>query len=81
MIVQHMLNYCNSPFVTIFHCHIIQLSLYLFHNITGSGQSDPDRDDAPGDGDDVGLDQQLAAAGRLHEGHRRLVGGLRLLRL
>ena len=47
----------------------------------GSGARGAGGDDAARHVDDAGLDQQLAAAGRLHEGHRRLVGGLRLLRL
>ena len=47
----------------------------------GPGPGDADGDDAAGDGDDVRVDQQLSAAGGVHQGHRRLVWSLRLLRL
>ena len=49
--------------------------------MTGSRAGGAGCDDAAGHVDDAGLDQQLAAAGRLHQGHRRLVRRLRLLRL
>ena len=47
----------------------------------GAGAGGSGRDDAARHVDHAGLHQQLAAAGRLHEGHRRLVGRLRHLRL
>ena len=49
--------------------------------LTGSSPRRADGDDAACDVDNDVVDQQLAAAGRLHQGHRRLVEPLRHLRL
>ena len=47
----------------------------------GSSQGDADGDNVACHVDDDVFHQQLAAAGGLHQGHRRLVQPLRLLRL
>ena len=47
----------------------------------GTSQGDADGDDVACHVDDDVFHQQLAAAGGLHQGHRRLVQPLRLLRL
>ena len=49
--------------------------------LTGSSPRRADGDDAACDVDNDVVDQQLVAAGRLHQGHRRLVEPLRHLRL
>ena len=73
--------YCQVKTVEIVNS--IKLSLYLLFIVfgTGPGTGGAWCDDAARHVDDAGLDQQLAPAGRLHEGHRRLVGRVRLLRL